>query len=57
MIIRETQLINNKEYIYTYSNLGKMLLQKETGIMYYDALDTINSHYTYEEVDTPQQDV
>lgn len=57
MIIQEIQIIKNKEYRYTYSDLGKLLLQKETGIIYYDALDVIESNYTYEEIDAPQQDV
>lgn len=57
MIIQQIQTINNNEYIYTYSDQGKKLLQKETGIIYYDALDVSPLIYTYEEIDTPQPDV
>ena len=49
MIIQEIKIINNIEYKYTYSDRKKFILQKETGIMYEDALDRMNFNYTYEE--------
>jgi len=51
MIQQEIKIINNIEYKYTYSDNDKKILQKETGIIFDDALDTINSNYTYEELD------
>lgn len=50
MIIEKIITINSKEYKLTYSNDHKKILQKETGIIYDDALDDINSNYTYEEL-------
>ena len=51
MIIKEIKTIDSINYKYTYSNSNKLILQKETGILYADALDDINSNYTYEESD------
>ena len=35
-----------------YSDLGKKILQKETGCLYSVAIETLNGmHYTYEEAD------
>ena len=36
-----------------YSDKNVMLLQKETGKIYVDAVDVIPCKYTYEETDTP----
>ena len=36
---------------YTYSNNGYKLRQVETGVIYYDVIDQIGVHYTYEETD------
>ena len=51
MIIEKIETIDNIEYKLTYSDKHKKILQKETGIIYDDALDTINSNFTYEELD------
>lgn len=51
MIQQKIEIINNIEYKLTYSDCNKKILQKETGIIYDDALDMINSDYTYEETD------
>ena len=37
----------------TYSNIGMMLIQNETGIRYSEAIDVENSGYTYTESDEP----
>ena len=36
-----------------YSDAGKMILQKETGAKYSDAIDVYPCRYTYEETDEP----
>lgn len=43
--------IDNRERRYSDKNV--MLLQKETGKIYVDAVDVIPCKYTYEETDTP----
>ncbi|MEE0970500.1 MAG: hypothetical protein U0M06_14115 [Clostridia bacterium] len=46
---------NNKEHfnlVRHYSDEGKQILQKETGIVYDEAIDIIPCRYTYEETDT-----
>lgn len=49
MIIVEE--IDNRERRYSDKNV--MLLQKETGKIYVDAVDVIPCKYTYEETDIP----
>ena len=51
MIIVE--LVDNQTRERRYSDKNVMLLQKETGNLYYDAVDVIPCKYTYEETDTP----
>lgn len=36
-----------------YSDIGMMIRQVETGIIYQDAVDKIPCRYTYEETDEP----
>lgn len=36
-----------------WSDLGMMIRQIETGILYEDAVDVVPCRYTYEETDTP----
>jgi len=52
MIIQEIQNIDGKNYKYTYSDNGKEIRQVETGLIFVDALDKINSTFTYEEVES-----
>lgn len=40
---------NNYNLIKHYSDAGYMILQKETGIEYIEAVDLITTNYTYEE--------
>ena len=51
----QTKHINDR--IYTYSDIGMKILQNETGIIYEDAMDTLNSGYTYTETDIPIEEV
>ena len=51
MIIVE--LVDNQTREKRYSDENVMLLQKETGLLYYDAVDIIPCPYTYEETDIP----
>lgn len=49
MIVQENTTIGNREFIHTYSDLGKQIVQIETGNIYDDAYDV--DRYTYKEVD------
>lgn len=51
MIIVE--LVDNETRERRYSDKNVKLLQKETGILYDDAVDVIPCKYTYEESDEP----
>lgn len=51
MIIVE--LVDNNTRERRYSDKQVKLLQKETGILYDDAVDVIPCRYTYEETDEP----
>ncbi len=51
MIIVETIDKSTRERRYSGKNV--MLLQKETGKIYVDAVDVIPCKYTYEETDIP----
>lgn len=42
--------------IHHYSDSAKMILQKETGTLYEDAVDVQPLRYTYEETGTPIPD-
>lgn len=47
------EYLNNETLIKHYSDLGMMLLQNETGILYSDPVDLIPCRYTYTETDIP----
>lgn len=48
-----TQLFDERpNLVRHYSDEGKQILQKETGKVYDEAIDTIPCRYTYEETDT-----
>ncbi|MBQ3114562.1 MAG: hypothetical protein IJC06_00345 [Clostridia bacterium] len=49
MIVEE--FLNDNKLVRHYSDTGMMLLQKETGILYIDAVDVVPCRYTYEETD------
>lgn len=49
MIKQETVTINGREFIHTYSDSNKYIMQKETGYKYDEAYDVIPLRYTYEE--------
>ena len=56
MIQQKIEIIDNTEYKLTYSDCKKKILQVETGIVYDDALDDLNSNFTYEETDEDIED-
>lgn len=49
MIITETIVINNTEYLHTYSDLGFKV--ERDGVIYDDAIDPIDSNRAYTEVE------
>lgn len=49
MIVQE--IIEGRDLIKTYSNIGKPILQVETGAIYGEAIDIYPCPYTYEETD------
>lgn len=51
MIVIEEVEIRNKSYKKTYSDEGYKLRQIETGLIYDEAIDMLESNYTYEEID------
>jgi hypothetical protein len=51
MIKQETLTINNKQFIKTYSDENKYILQVETGHKYSEAFDVVPLRYTYQETD------
>lgn len=53
MIISETVTINDRQFIRTYSNEGFYILQNETGVEYSEAVDILDTPYTYTETDKP----
>lgn len=53
MIVIEEVEIRNKTYKKTYSDEGYKIRQIETGIIYDEAIDILESTYTYEETDEP----
>ena len=53
MIITENIIINNREFVRTYSDIGMMIKQNETGNVYSEAIDIEGAPYTYTETDTP----
>ena len=42
--------------VYTYSDIGMKIMQEQTGIIYDDALDVVETGYTYVETSTPIDD-
>jgi hypothetical protein len=58
MIIQENIEINGNNFIHTFSDSNKYIIQNETNILYEDAIDIPNT-YTYvesEENITPEED-
>ena len=51
MIKQETLTIKNKQFIKTYSDENKYILQVETGYKYSEAIDVTPLRYTYKETD------
>lgn len=51
MLVTETRIINNKTYIYTTSDAGYYIRQKDTDILYIDAYDLLSRPHEYEETD------
>lgn len=51
MIKQETLTIKNKQFIKTYSDENKYILQVETGYKYSEAIDVTPLRYTYVETD------
>lgn len=47
------EYINNGTLIRHYSSSGMKILQKETGLVYNDAIDIVPCCYTYTETDVP----
>ena len=48
MIVQDNIKVNDRDLIKTYSDNGKYIIQKETGIKYAEAIDILNI-YTYAE--------
>ena len=55
MIKQEQVTIDNREFIHTYSDEGRDLLQVDTGIVYEDVLDLVEYPHEYEETGEPKQ--
>jgi len=54
MIIQEEYVCKNGVHMMrTYSDAGVFIIQKETGIIYQEAYDSIPVTYTYEETEIP----
>lgn len=49
MIKQEELIINNKNFIKTYSDSGFYITQVETGLKYSEAIDVAPLKYTYQE--------
>lgn len=47
------EYVDNNSRIRHYSNMNMMIRQKETNILYEDAVDYLPCKYTYEETDIP----
>lgn len=46
-----TELLRDGELIRHYSDIGMMMRQEETGVLYADAVDAVPCKYTYTETD------
>lgn len=54
MIIQEEYICKNGVHMTrTYSDAGVFIVQKETGIIYQEAYDSIPASYAYEETEIP----
>lgn len=53
MIKTEIKELHGFEYKYTYSDAGYKIRQDETGTIYDEAYDPLNSDRTYTETDIP----
>ena len=51
MIKQEIIIINNKEFLHTYSDTKHYILQVETNTKYDEAYDVIPCRYTYTETE------
>lgn len=49
MIRTEQLTINGKNFVKTYSDEGRDIIQNETGIVYIEAIDAEGAPYTYSE--------
>ena len=47
------EIIMDEHFVRHYSDIGMMIKQVETGVMYSDAIDERPCKYTYEETDIP----
>lgn len=56
MIRTAIRTIRDTEYRYTWSDDDMMIRQDQTGTLYEDAYDTLDSEFTYTETDTPVDD-
>lgn len=50
-IIKETRIINNQAFIYTFSDIGMKI--KRDDVLYDNAYDPIDFNREYEETDIP----
>lgn len=56
MIIVET-IPDHPGLVRRYSDIGKSLLQEQTGAIYGEAIDVEDAPYTYVEVDGPSEEI
>ena len=57
MIKQEKIFVNERELIKTYSDIGKYIIQNETGAKYTEAVDVPNKYsYRESEEDLPRED-
>ncbi len=60
MVTQETIIVGSRELRKTYSDDNKMIIQVETNFEYSEAIDPIDSPYTYvesdNEIETQQED-
>ena len=57
MIKQEIIIINNKEFLHTYSDTKYYILQVETKNQYDEAYDVIPCRYTYTETDEEKEEI
>lgn len=53
MIETKKQKFGKHYFLHTYSTEGLKILQEQTGIVYDEAWDKLDSEYTYTETDEP----